>query len=367
MPGRTFTATNSSYRYGFNGKEKDPNITSEDFDYGARIYDARVVRFLSIDPITKKYPWYTPYQFAGNSPIKNIDIDGLEPGGNEADWEVVPGSVNVYTASHKTEKGQTVLAIAEQQKVKDQAGAAYWVTHFQWYETVDGITSKANDYSWYNPDAKIKLPAQDVGRWQRFETDIIKEQKGNWQMADNIGTTTFGAALVGTALPAAVYTGGSLWAFNNPLTRVGLTKALVGGTADLLAQKTVNTNNPVNWYNVGASALLGNPWTASFAGSLSFRDNTGYHFSSGTDIATGTVLGGVTGSIGGKIGLSYPSATFRSAGNLAVRGGINLIPSYWTSTAGYLSSGAVSNASNPSASSNQNSNANQTNNQEPNH
>ena len=28
--------------------------------------------------MTSSYPWYTPYQFAGNSPIANIDIDGLE-------------------------------------------------------------------------------------------------------------------------------------------------------------------------------------------------------------------------------------------------------------------------------------------------
>ncbi|SFQ31343.1 RHS repeat-associated core domain-containing protein [Parafilimonas terrae] len=363
---RTYTATSSlSYRYGFNGKEKDPNITSEDYDYGARIYDARTVRFLSIDPITQKYPWYTPYQFAGNSPIKNIDLDGLEPAGNQSDWEVVPGSVNVYAASHVTEKGKTVLTRAEQQLVKDKTGAKYWVTHHQWVETVDGISSTANDYSWYNEDPKIKLPAKDVGRWQRFETDIIKEQKGNWQMADNIGKVTFGAALVGTALPVAAYTGGSLWAINNPFTRVGLTKALVGGTVDLLAQKTVNTDGPVNWYNVGASAAFGNPWTASFAGSLSFRDNTGYHLSGGTDIVTGTVLSGVTGSIGGKLSIPYSAASLRPGGNSTVRAGLNLLPGYWSSVAGYLSSGAASNAIYPSTSSNQNSNASQTNNQEP--
>ena len=33
---------------------------------------------LSVDPLTKSYPWYTPYQFAGNNPILNIDLDGLE-------------------------------------------------------------------------------------------------------------------------------------------------------------------------------------------------------------------------------------------------------------------------------------------------
>jgi len=33
---------------------------------------------LSTDPLSKSYPWYTPYQFAGNKPIIAIDIDGKE-------------------------------------------------------------------------------------------------------------------------------------------------------------------------------------------------------------------------------------------------------------------------------------------------
>jgi|GEM_PF-5700056 len=43
-----------------------------------RIYDPKVGRFLSMDPITSDYPWYTPYQFAGNKPIIAADLDGLE-------------------------------------------------------------------------------------------------------------------------------------------------------------------------------------------------------------------------------------------------------------------------------------------------
>ena len=35
-------------------------------------------RFLSIDPIGRKYPELTPYQFASNTPIQAIDLDGLE-------------------------------------------------------------------------------------------------------------------------------------------------------------------------------------------------------------------------------------------------------------------------------------------------
>ena len=52
--------------------------TGAQYDYGFRIYDPRVGRFLSVDPLTASYPWYTPYQFAGNNPIQFIDLDGLE-------------------------------------------------------------------------------------------------------------------------------------------------------------------------------------------------------------------------------------------------------------------------------------------------
>ena len=47
-------------------------------DYGIRVYDPRIGRFLSLDPLQKKYPWYTPYQFSGNTPIQAVDLDGRE-------------------------------------------------------------------------------------------------------------------------------------------------------------------------------------------------------------------------------------------------------------------------------------------------
>ena len=76
MPGRSYST--GSYRYGFNGKEKDNDIETGVQDYGMRIYDSRVGRFLSVDPITAKYPELTPYQFTSNRPIDGIDQDGLE-------------------------------------------------------------------------------------------------------------------------------------------------------------------------------------------------------------------------------------------------------------------------------------------------
>jgi hypothetical protein len=53
-----------------------------------------VARFLSVDPLAPEYPWYTPYQFAGNTPIQAIDLDGLEP------KIMITNQITGYTAQH---------------------------------------------------------------------------------------------------------------------------------------------------------------------------------------------------------------------------------------------------------------------------
>ncbi len=76
MPNRGYQG--SGYRYGFNGKENDGEVSGNgnQYDYGFRIYNPRLGRFLSVDPLSDSY--YTPYQFAGNKPIRFIDLDGKE-------------------------------------------------------------------------------------------------------------------------------------------------------------------------------------------------------------------------------------------------------------------------------------------------
>jgi RHS repeat-associated protein len=79
MPGRKYSQPNAGYRYGFNGKEQDnETVGTSTYDYGFRIYNPSLGRFLSVDPLTNKYPMLTPYQFASNTPIQAIDLDGLE-------------------------------------------------------------------------------------------------------------------------------------------------------------------------------------------------------------------------------------------------------------------------------------------------
>jgi RHS repeat-associated protein len=79
MPGRR-SGEDGKYRYGYNGKENDNEVkgAGNQQDYGARVYDPRLGRFLSTDPLSKSFPWYSPYQFAGNMPIAAVDLDGEE-------------------------------------------------------------------------------------------------------------------------------------------------------------------------------------------------------------------------------------------------------------------------------------------------
>ena len=73
------SSNSSTSRFGFGGKERDGEWQGgAAYDYGFRIYDARLGKFLSVDPLTTSYSMLTPYQFASNSPISGIYLDGLE-------------------------------------------------------------------------------------------------------------------------------------------------------------------------------------------------------------------------------------------------------------------------------------------------
>lgn len=83
MVGRTFSLTNG-YKFGFNGKENDNEVKGEgnSIDFGARVHDPRIGRFLSLDPLAKKYPSLSNYSYSNNNPIFFIDVEGKYFTGN---------------------------------------------------------------------------------------------------------------------------------------------------------------------------------------------------------------------------------------------------------------------------------------------
>ena len=76
MPGRVYEG--DGYRYGFNSMEKDDELkgSGNSYDFGARIYDPRVGRWLAVDANRDASMGVTPYHFVLNSPIRLLDSDG---------------------------------------------------------------------------------------------------------------------------------------------------------------------------------------------------------------------------------------------------------------------------------------------------
>ncbi len=88
VPGRILNG--GDYRYGFNGKENDNEVkgNGNSIDFGARVHDPRIGRFLSLDPMSSNFPSETNYGYASNNPVFYIDVDGKYkwPAGLEAEY-----------------------------------------------------------------------------------------------------------------------------------------------------------------------------------------------------------------------------------------------------------------------------------------
>ena len=143
MSGRTWEA-GSSHRYGFNGKEQDSEPYGEGniYDYGFRIYNPRISKFLSVDPLTSSYPWYTPYQFAGNKPVIAIDIDGLEE------------KIQI-TMSYDFREGKPILetqTFIDDFKERGPLGDGTLYVDVQFIEQDDGDFSVVRTLSYAEPD-----------------------------------------------------------------------------------------------------------------------------------------------------------------------------------------------------------------------
>lgn len=155
MPGRTL---NNGYRYGFNGQEKDDEISGNgnELAFKFREYDARLGRFFTIDPLTDKFPYWTPYQFAGNTPIEARELEGLET------WHTTTGSTETDISG--TDMKRSSSGPLEPGNAIDMGYASYTV----------GQT--------YNPSEKGSLKSSEQN------ANFIKSEEGlRLNMYDNDG------------------------------------------------------------------------------------------------------------------------------------------------------------------------------------
>ena len=120
MPNRH--GQDDDYRYGFNGMEKDDEVRGTkgaSYDFGARMYDPRIGRWLSVDPLEAEYVGHTPFNFVANSSLILVDPNGEE-------WvcyydQVVENKRKALQEKPNSKKLQRSLnrSLAKQKKVND--------------------------------------------------------------------------------------------------------------------------------------------------------------------------------------------------------------------------------------------------------
>jgi RHS repeat-associated protein len=78
MQERSFTSNTGDNKFGFNGMEKDDDLqgSGNAYNFGARIYDSRLARWLSTDAVESVVPDINPYHFVENNPVNSFDPDG---------------------------------------------------------------------------------------------------------------------------------------------------------------------------------------------------------------------------------------------------------------------------------------------------
>lgn len=118
MPSRKYSQTNGNYRYSYNGKENDNEVKGDgnQIAFEERIYDARLGKFLSIDPIAFEYPFQSTYAFAANNPITLVDVRGMGLG-DPVKHTVVKGD-NLSKIARKY--GVSIKDIVAQNDIKDK-------------------------------------------------------------------------------------------------------------------------------------------------------------------------------------------------------------------------------------------------------
>ncbi len=177
-----------------------------------------------MDPLAPMYPWYTPFQYAGNNPIRYIDLDGLEE--SEAWLE------SYYKSSPKIDMSNAPESSAR---------------------TAEGAKRNKN-YFWdkVSKEAPEMLSPENKARIRQGQSPVVDEQ---WLKFNNAHIKFKGQTLehhhldhgnIAVALPQQLHRGkgySQLWhSFNRYTRTLGKAMSLAGSLLDFTSDDPHSLN-----------------------------------------------------------------------------------------------------------------------------
>jgi RHS repeat-associated protein len=173
MPGRTYSS--NEYRYGYQGKEKDDELkgSGNSYDFGARLYDSRVGRWLSMDPLAAQFADMSPYNAMGNNPINLVDPDGMATYESQAmaAMESIENKIQKLESKGAERLRGTMLErgfqLPESARDKGQDIFQFISTHVDnLHKDMKGFTNNIEVLKAYLAEHGSKLSAEDIAKYQ---------------------------------------------------------------------------------------------------------------------------------------------------------------------------------------------------------
>jgi len=177
------------YWYGFNGMESDDEIKGEGktYNYTFRLYDSRIGRFLTIDLLAQNFSMLSPYQFAGNTPIQAIDLDGME-GVKTVDHLTQTTTITLYIlyVPNTVEDGNSGFSIEDVDKIQTQTNDYLSTTTFVDVENQDEYGNPyCVEFNIQYVPVSSKAEASKIQYYNKDRTAILSKGSGYWKVTSS--------------------------------------------------------------------------------------------------------------------------------------------------------------------------------------